>query len=105
MIKRDIKTLLKIHLLTLKILRRLKQFTGKTKDEVTKEEDKWAKFQHEYIKVVEDHDLTIEEEMFWALSVLNVGVHRIFDTEAEYDPRVRKYGTEKFGKGDIRWRN
>jgi len=105
MIKRDIKTLLKIHKLSTKILRRLKQFTGKTKDEVTKEEDRWAKFQNEYVRAVEDHDLTIEEEMFWALAILNVGVHRIFDTEAEYDPRVKKYGTEKFGKGDIRWSN
>ena len=95
---RDIKTLLKIHKLCLKILRLLKKFAGVTIDEVKSEEDKWAKFQNDYIKIVEDHDLTIEEEMFWALSILNVGVHRIFDVEAEYDPRVKKYGTEKLGR-------
>jgi len=98
MLTKDIRTMLKIHKLSLKILRLLKKFTGKTKDEVKNEEDKWAEFQNEYMKVVEDHDLTIEEEMFWALSILNVGVHRIFDIEAEYDSRVKKYGTEKFGK-------
>ena len=98
MLNRDIKTLLKIHKLSIKILRLLKKFTDKTKDEVKKEEDRWAKFQCEYIKTVKDHDLTIEEEMFWALSVLNMGVHRIFDIEAEYDPRVKKFGTEAFGE-------
>jgi len=35
-----------------------------------------------------------EEEMFWAVTILNVGVHRIFDVEAEYDPRLKKYGMQ-----------
>ena len=97
MIRKDIKTLLKIHKLSVKISRLLKKFTGKTRQDIIKEEDRWTKFQNEYVRVIKDHDLTIEEEMFWALSVLNASVHYLFDIEAEYDPRVKKYGTEKFG--------
>jgi len=92
MIKKEIKTLLKIHSLSIKVLRLLKKRTSKTLDDIKNEEDKWMNFQMDFIKLVEDHDLTIEEEMLWAVTVLNVGVHRIFDIEAEYDPRLKKHG-------------
>jgi len=94
MIKKEIKTLLKIHSLSIKVLRLLKKRTGKTLDDIKNEEDKWMNFQRDFIKLVEDHDLTIEEEMLWAVTVLNVGVHRIFDVEAEYDPKLKKYGMQ-----------
>ena len=70
----------------------LKKLTGKTLGDIKIEEDRWMNFQKDYIKLVEDHNLTIEEEMLWATTVLNVGTHRIFDVEAEYDPGLKKYG-------------
>ena len=92
MIKRDIKTLLKIHSMSIKVLHLLQKFTGKTLVGIKTDEDKWMNFQKDYIKLVEEHDLAIEEEMLWAVMILNVGVHRIFDVETEYDPKLKKYG-------------
>ena len=92
MIKKEIKTLLKIHSMSIEVLQLLKKLTGNALKDIKIKEDRWMKFQKAHIKLVEEHDLTIEEEMLWATTVLNVGVHRIFDVEAEYDPRLKKYG-------------
>lgn len=97
--KKEIKTLLKVHNLSLSILHLLTKFAGAKVVNAAKEKERWAKFREDYIKFVEEHDLTIEEEMFWACGVLNAGVHRIFELEAKYDPKMKKYGWQhSFGK-------
>lgn len=94
--KKEIRTLLKVHSLSISVLHLLKKFTGAKEVNIAYEKARWAKFQQDYMKFIEEHDLTIEEEMMWACGVLNAGVHRIFELEAKDDPKLEKYGWQHF---------